>query len=201
MADTILFVLVGSQKDTLRSSGLLKAPREEYLAAVRKLQEISMYYREVEVDEARIDEYDFVEGCVLETAKDSHLARQLLQEGPADAVGQGDDETGGGTEQQGVVDGVAKQLTEDSGHLMSTIVGLNDTEDDGMQWLHLKQEIEKICPRRVQQAETPQRLISPVEQVVRNRAANVLDPANGGGHGLLLRSSAAGSVFMRCLHI
>ena len=82
MADTILFVLVGSQKDTLRSSGLLKAPREEYLAAVRKLQEISMYYREVEVDEARIDEYDFVEGCVLETAKDSHLARQLLQQGP-----------------------------------------------------------------------------------------------------------------------
>ena len=39
MAETILFVLVGSKKDSLRTSGLLQAPREEYVRAVQKIAE------------------------------------------------------------------------------------------------------------------------------------------------------------------
>jgi len=68
MQDAVLFVLVGSQKDAVKGSSLLRAPRDEV--------------------ELRDGAEDLLEGCVLETAEDSALAQELLQRGPADAQGQ-----------------------------------------------------------------------------------------------------------------
>ena len=85
MQDSILFVLVGAQKGQVRGSALLKAPREEYIAADECLQKTSPFYASVEV---RGDGEDVLEGCVLETAEDSALAQELLQKGPADSQGQ-----------------------------------------------------------------------------------------------------------------
>ena len=85
MQDSILFVLVGGQKCQVRGSTLLKAPRDEYTAAVECLRKTSPFYAAVEV---RPDGEDVLEGCVLETAEDSALAQELLQKGPADAQGQ-----------------------------------------------------------------------------------------------------------------
>ena len=85
MQDTWLFVLVGGQKSQVRGSTLLKAPRDEYTAAVECLRRTSPFYAAVEV---RPDGEDVLDGCVLETAEDSALAQELLQKGPADAQGQ-----------------------------------------------------------------------------------------------------------------
>ena len=88
MQDTVLFVLVGGQKNQVRGSTLLKAPRDEYTAAVDCLRRTSPFYASVEV---RPDGEDVLDGCVLETAAESALAQQLLQQGPADAQGQEQD--------------------------------------------------------------------------------------------------------------
>ena len=88
MQDTVLFVLVGGQKNQVRCSTLLKAPRDEYMAAVECLQRTSPFYAAIQV---RPDGEDALDGCVLETAADSALAQQLLQQGPADAQGQEED--------------------------------------------------------------------------------------------------------------
>ena len=85
MQDAILFVLVGSQKDAVKGSSLLRAPRDEYTAAVECLRKTNPFYAEVEL---RDGSDDLLEGCVLETAEDSALAQELLQRGPADAQGQ-----------------------------------------------------------------------------------------------------------------
>ena len=96
MQDSILFVLVGGQKSQVKGSSLLKAPRDEYEAAVQCLQKTSPYYASVHLQH-RPD--DVLDGCVLETAEDSALAQELLQKGPADAQGQedsdGEDAPGG----------------------------------------------------------------------------------------------------------
>ena len=89
MQDTLLFVLVGGQKSQVRGSTLLKAPRDEYTAAVECLRRTSPFYAAVEV---RPDGEDVLDGCVLETAEDSALAQELMQKGPADAQGQESDE-------------------------------------------------------------------------------------------------------------
>ena len=87
MQESILFVLVGGQKSQVKGSSLLKAPRDEYEAAVQCLQKTSPYYASVHL-QLRPD--DVLDGCVLETAEDSALAQELLQKGPADAQGQED---------------------------------------------------------------------------------------------------------------
>ena len=159
MAETILFVLVGSKKDSLRTSGLLQAPREEYVRAVRKLQKISMYYQDVELREDGYVEGTLLDSCVLETAEGSYLAQQLLQTGPADAVGQED------------VEMETTSVPEDGGHLLSSIVGFNDAEDEGMQWLNMQRKIDDLCKG--------QQSYSEVEKVVNHRAQNEMDPASG----------------------
>ena len=85
MQDAVLFVLVGSQKDAVKGSSLLRAPRDEYTAAVECLRKTNPFYAEVEL---RDGSDDLLEGCILETAEDSALAQELLQRGPADAQGQ-----------------------------------------------------------------------------------------------------------------
>lgn len=156
MAETILFVLVGSKKDCLRTSGLLQAPREEYVRAVQKLQKISMYYQDVELREESYVEGTLLDSCVLETAEGSYLAQQLLQTGPADAVGQEEDTT---------------PVSEETGHLLSSIVGFNDAEDEGMQWLNMQRKIDDLCKGQHSHSE--------VEKVVNYRAQNEVDPASG----------------------
>ena len=92
MQESILFVLVGDgqNKTALQSSALLKAPRGEYESAVRCLQSTSPYYEEVTLRDAG---ESTLQGCILETGVNSYLAKQLLQQGPADAQGQEDDDT------------------------------------------------------------------------------------------------------------
>ena len=101
MQDAVLFVLVGSKKDKLKGSALLRAPRDEYTAAVDCLRRTNPFYAEVVVRDA--DE-DLLEGCVLETAEESALAQELLQKGPADAQGQeaseDEEQDGAGEEKQ-----------------------------------------------------------------------------------------------------
>ena len=77
--DAILFVLVGSQKDTVKGSSLLRAPRSEYAAAVECLRQTNPFYAEVTLGDGGDD---LLEGCVLETAEDSALAKELLQNPP-----------------------------------------------------------------------------------------------------------------------
>ena len=89
MQDAVLFVLVGGRKEEVRSSKLLKAPRDEYAAAVQWLMENNPFYAQVELEAGGEDVLD---GCVLETDENSALAQELLQKGPADAQGQGDEE-------------------------------------------------------------------------------------------------------------
>lgn len=101
MQDAVLFVLVGSKKDKLKGSALLRAPRDQYTAAVDCLRRTNPFYAEVVVRDA--DE-DLLEGCVLETAEESALAQELLQKGPADAQGQeaseDEEQDGAGEEKQ-----------------------------------------------------------------------------------------------------
>lgn len=88
MAETILFVLAGGKKQQFRRSGVLEAPRQEYVNAVRTLQEVSMYYSDVPLSEECSNTEDLWQQCVLETDEDSYLARALLQKGPAESQGQ-----------------------------------------------------------------------------------------------------------------
>lgn len=106
MQESILFVLVGQKKESLAGSALLSRPREEYNAAVSCLQHTSPYYRSVVL---RHDVDDPLQGCVLETAEDSYLARELLQKGPADAQGQEED-----SEVDGPVDDRAHSGADDA---------------------------------------------------------------------------------------
>lgn len=87
MQESILFVLVGQDKSKLHGSSLLQAPRKEYEEPVQCLQRTSAYYESVNLTACRETELD---GCILETAAKSYLAKQLLQQGPADAQGQAD---------------------------------------------------------------------------------------------------------------
>ena len=87
----LTFVLVDHEKRNLSTAPLLRAPRAEYEAAVRSLQERSLYYKDVEVRVERLlsEEGDpILLDCVLETDGGSALARRLSQTGPADAQGQ-----------------------------------------------------------------------------------------------------------------
>ena len=49
MQETVLFVLVGGQKGQVRGSALLRAPRDEYTAAVECLRKTSPFYAAVEL--------------------------------------------------------------------------------------------------------------------------------------------------------
>ena len=108
MQENVLVVLVGVQKSQGRGSALLKAPRDEYTAAVECLRTTSPFYADVQL---RQDEEDVLDGCVLETAEDSALAQELLQKGPADAQGQQDDNDSTGAEQ---VQGEAEDTQKDA---------------------------------------------------------------------------------------
>lgn len=108
MQDTVLFVLVGGQKNQVRGSTLLKAPRDEYTAAVDCLRRTSPFYASVEV---RPDGEDVLDGCVLETAAESALAQQLLQQGPADAQGQEQDAA---VEEETAEEVAAKEVGDDA---------------------------------------------------------------------------------------
>ncbi|CAK9096081.1 Transketolase, partial [Durusdinium trenchii] len=163
MAEHILFVLVGHNRGDLRSSATMQAPREEYVAAVERLRQTSKYYAEAAVDLSRWSgqEETMFEGCVLETDADSYLARELLQRGPADAQGQE-------SSQQEEDDAGMAEDTAESGHLISSIVGLNDTSDDENRWLRVCRDVEDLCRRKPRQYDTD------AELVVRNRANNDL---------------------------
>lgn len=108
MQDTVLFVLVGGQKNQVSGSTLLKAPRDEYTAAVDCLRRTSPFYASVEV---RPDGEDVLDGCVLETAAESALAQQLLQQGPADAQGQEQDAA---VEEETAEEVAAKEVGDDA---------------------------------------------------------------------------------------
>lgn len=108
MQDTVLFVLVGGQKNQVRGSTLLKAPRDEYTAAVDCLRRTSPFYASVEV---RPDGEDVLDGCVLETAAESALAQQLLQQRPADAQGQEQDAA---VEEETAEEVAAKEVGDDA---------------------------------------------------------------------------------------
>ena len=112
----LTFVLVDNEKRNLSTAPLLRAPRAEYEAAVRSLQERSLYYKDVEVQVGRLlsEEGDpILLDCVLETDGESALARRLSQTGPADAQGQDagesdEEESGDGApvvEDAGILDG------------------------------------------------------------------------------------------------
>ncbi|CAK9076536.1 Transketolase [Durusdinium trenchii] len=163
MAEHILFVLVGHNRGDLRSSATMQAPREEYVAAVERLRQTSKYYAEAAVDLSRWSgqEETMFEGCVLETDADSYLAKELLQRGPADAQGQE-------SSQQEEDDAGMAEDTAESGHLISSIVGLNDTSDDENRWLRVCRDVEDLCRRKPRQYDTD------AELVVRNRANNDL---------------------------
>ncbi|CAK9025806.1 unnamed protein product, partial [Durusdinium trenchii] len=181
MAEHILFVLVGHNRGDLRSSATMQAPREEYVAAVERLRQTSKYYAEAAVDLSRWSgqEETMFEGCVLETDADSYLARELLQRGPADAQGQE-------SSQQEEDDAGMAEDTAESGHLISSIVGLNDTSDDENRWLRVCRDVEDLCRRKPRQYDTD------AELVVRNRANNDLgvDAAQMEGANLLGREGA-----------
>ena len=66
----LTFVLVDHEKRNLSTAPLLRAPRAEYEAAVRSLQERSLYYKDVEVRVERLLSEDgdpILLDCVLET--------------------------------------------------------------------------------------------------------------------------------------
>ncbi|CAE7487143.1 tkt, partial [Symbiodinium necroappetens] len=181
MAENILFVLVGQKKeDLIKSSKLLQAPRGEYVAAV-----------------------------------ESYLARELLQKGPADAQGQAEEEEegqderrpehGAGSSEDAVLripaagagrsdDAVLRNpdVQSDSGHLVSSIVGLNDDSDDGNRWLRMCRDVEDLCRRKpVQQYYTD------AESVLRNRAQNDLEHDRSPAVGLLGREGAQERLVLR----
>ncbi|CAK9066078.1 unnamed protein product, partial [Durusdinium trenchii] len=181
MAEHILFVLVGHNRGDLRSSATMQAPREEYVAAVERLRQTSKYYAEAAVDLSRWSgqEETMFEGCVLETDADSYLARELLQRGPADAQGQESSQQE--EDDAGMAEDTAEsgeRAHEDSGqlrlvcglvgHLISSIVGLNDTSDDENRWLRVCRDVEDLCRRKPRQYDTD------AELVARNRANNDL---------------------------
>ena len=217
MAENILFVLVGQKKeDLIKSSKLLQAPREEYVAAVERLRNTSPYYSSVALDSSVFpdENVSVLEGCVLETAVDSYLARELLQKGPADAQGQAEEEEGqderrpehgAGSSEDAVLripaagagrsdDAVLRNpdVQSDSGHLVSSIVGLNDDSDDGNRWLRMCRDVEDLCRRKpVQQYYTD------AESVLRNRAQNDLEPDRSPAVGLLGREGAQERLVLR----
>ena len=110
----LTFVLVDHEKRNLSTAPLLRAPRAEYEAAVRSLQERSLYYNDVEVRVERLLSEDgdpILLDCVLETDGESALARRLSQTGPADAQGQ----DAGESEEEESRDGMP--VVEDAGIL------------------------------------------------------------------------------------
>lgn len=134
MQDSVLFVLVGSQKDTVKGSSLLRAPRDEYTAAVECLRKTSPFYAEVELADGR---EDLLEGCVLETAEDSALAQELLQKGPADAQGQeaskDDEKDTAGGEETTSKDSSKDESVDAPGLMCELSIFENDVD---FHWLH-----------------------------------------------------------------
>ncbi len=167
MAETILFVLAGGKKQQFRRSGVLEAPRQEYVNAVRTLQEVSMYYSDVPLSEECSNTEDLWQQCVLETDEDSYLARELLQKGPAESQGQQEgepeiDEAEKAHEESGALPkkNLFKFLAFKgfshrclcilrrpfcAGHLLTSLVGLNDGADEDLRWLRLAKDMEHVC--------------------------------------------------------
>ncbi|CAJ1439150.1 unnamed protein product, partial [Effrenium voratum] len=166
MQESILFVLVGQKKDTLASSALLSCPRDEYDAAVSCLQRSSPYYRNVEL--RRCSESP-MQGCFVETSEDSYLARELLQKGPADAQGQDEESEKDETTQPAAHGSEHSAAEEDAGHMLSTVVGLNDGADEQNKWVRVVRDLEELCERR------PGDRRSHAEELVRNRSNNDMD--------------------------
>ncbi|CAE7548235.1 tkt [Symbiodinium sp. CCMP2592] len=192
MAESILFVLVGQKKQELRSSKLLQAPREEYVAAVEKLRETSPYYRSVALEAGLTpgDDVDALEGCVLETAADSYLARELLQKGPADAQGQDEE---GEPDEQNLDRGPGS--SEDA-VLRSPAAGVSNLED-----AVLRSSVADPDPGRGAGSSEDAVLRSPAagasnleDAVLRSSVADP-DPGRGAGgsEDAVLRSPAAGA--------
>ena len=53
-----------------------------------------------------------------------------------------------------------------SGHLVSSIVGLNDDSDDSNRWLRVCRDVEDLCRRK------PRQYYTDAEMVLRSRAQN-----------------------------
>ena len=95
LQDYISFILVGNEAtvEQLKRAAPLIAPRQEYEAAVKCLQEVSFVYANVELshDElAKLPDHNVPAPSLLTTvtcaAEDEELAMTLKQFGPADAV-------------------------------------------------------------------------------------------------------------------
>ena len=160
MQENVLFVLVGGQKSQVRGSALLKAPRDEYTAAVECLRTTSPFYADVQL---RQDGEDVLDGCVLETAEDSALAQELLQKGPADAQGQQDDNDSTGAEPlQGEAEDTQKDAPadpnldreDDSGHTCSGFdfrVRFNDHDvDETCHYREIDRQIDRQTDRQTE---------------------------------------------------
>ena len=161
MAETILFVLAGGKKRQFRRSGVLEAPRQEYVNAVRTLQEVSMYYSDVPLSKECSNTEDLWQQCVLETDEDSYLARELLQKGPAESQGQQEgepeiDEAEKAHEESGALanffsflhskdflTGVSVFCADRFAQVI--YVGLNDGADENLRWLRLAKDMEHVC--------------------------------------------------------
>eukprot|EP00435_Cladocopium_sp_Y103_P063361 s1426_g25.t1 len=135
----------------------------------------------VDLDQA---EADALQSCILETEADSYLRQQLLQQGPADAQGQSDDQDTADADTAGATASSARELSSDhagvaadvtventggSGHLVSCIVGPNDGEDEQCQWIKVGRELEALCDRK------GRRRLSVAQQVVEDRHKNSMD--------------------------
>ena len=94
MQETLLFVLVGGQKSQVRGSTLLKAPRDEYTAAVECLRRTSPFYASVEV---RPDGEDVLDGCVLETAEDDVEGEDTQKDATGEEALDREDDSGKGS--------------------------------------------------------------------------------------------------------
>ena len=85
------FVLVDAEKKNIGRAPLLETSHASYTAAVQCLNQLSPYYRDIDVAVERVGDDGMAPAlldCVLETSGDSALAQRLLQSGPADAQGQ-----------------------------------------------------------------------------------------------------------------
>ncbi|CAE7234073.1 unnamed protein product [Symbiodinium microadriaticum] len=167
---TISYVLVDSQKRDLRRATMLSAPRAEYEAAVKCLQTTSLFYAQSVLDprgtayflavEHRVSNRHFASGqdtaapvlmdCVMETDGQSALAQQLLQTGPADAQGQEDVESDV-EDDPATVRAAESAGLPDSGHLLCSVIGMNDAADERDKCIRLSKELESLAEDKWQQ--------------------------------------------------
>ena len=158
LQDHISYVIVRGDNSRPHSFSEMSAPRGEYEAAIKCLQERSLAYKRLELNEEEMNKLSSSDvnapqllACSVETEQTSALAETLLQRGPADAQNVNEDDRDVQSSDREGADAHAAPAPDASGEIAeepmpcsAALIGGSEYADKRFTWFKLGMQLTEL---------------------------------------------------------